>query len=433
MPPVMMAGGGSTSQDPQSQGRYGDSMLVHMNPQEVAGLQALARNQGTSLTINPQTGYPEAFNLKRLLPLIAGVALGPAGYGLTATQAGLATAALGTAATGSLKEGIKAGLGAYGGAGIGEGLVGATPPPPGMEGSIAGTTGITPPPTPTDPSLVGNQYSLAGPSSAGTPMASVNQANVPPVPEFNLTSNTPTSSPNFLPTESSGLTVPSTQATTAKTVGLSTTTSPDKFLGNLSGKDTLKVGSALASSMYEPPEYKDTTSKAMIRPYTYDYENLSGAPVSASGIESPRFRGTFIEEEPYAAAQGGLMSYAKGGRTVRKPISRDDPFYIFGEDMSKIAEEQFAKGGISSLGPRFLSGGGDGMSDDIPAVIGDRQPARLADGEFVIPADVVSHIGNGSSKAGAKKLYKMMADVRKDRTGKTKQAPAIKPERHMPV
>ena len=101
--------------------------------------------------------------------------------------------------------------------------------------------------------------------------------------------------------------------------------------------------------------------------------------------------------------------------------------------MTKIAEEQFARGGISDLGPRFLSGDGDGMSDDIPAVIGGRQPARLADGEFVIPADVVSHLGNGSSKAGAKKLHQMMDRVRHSRTGKKKQAPAVKAEKHMPV
>jgi hypothetical protein len=73
------------------------------------------------------------------------------------------------------------------------------------------------------------------------------------------------------------------------------------------------------------------------------------------------------------------------------------------------------------------------MSDDIPAVIGNKQPARLADGEFVIPADVVSHIGNGSSKAGAKKLYEMMDKIRKERTGRTRQAPAIKPDRYMPA
>jgi hypothetical protein len=107
-----------TAQNLASQGRYGDTTLVHMSPQEVRGLQALARNNGTTMTINPHTGLPEAFSLGRLLPMIAGFALGPAGLGMTAMQAGLAAGALGTAATGSLREGIGIGLGAAGGAGL---------------------------------------------------------------------------------------------------------------------------------------------------------------------------------------------------------------------------------------------------------------------------------------------------------------------------
>ena len=77
----------------------------------------------------------------------------------------------------------------------------------------------------------------------------------------------------------------------------------------------------------------------------------------------------------------------------------------------------------------FLQGRGDGMSDSIQATINDKQPARLADGEFVVPADVVAHLGNGSSKAGAQRLYEMMARVRKARTGTAKQAPEIKAEK----
>ena len=83
--------------------------------------------------------------------------------------------------------------------------------------------------------------------------------------------------------------------------------------------------------------------------------------------------------------------------------------------------------------PRFLSGGGDGMSDSIPANIEGMQEARLADGEFVIPADVVSHLGNGSSKAGAQRLYSMMDRVRDARTGTTRQGPEINPNQYMPV
>jgi hypothetical protein len=87
------------------------------------------------------------------------------------------------------------------------------------------------------------------------------------------------------------------------------------------------------------------------------------------------------------AASGGIMGYSLGG---------------------------YAHGG----NPRLLRGPGDGVSDDIPATIADRQPARLADGEFVVPARIVSELGNGSTEAGAKRLHKMMEDVQKAR-GKT--------------
>jgi hypothetical protein len=81
----------------------------------------------------------------------------------------------------------------------------------------------------------------------------------------------------------------------------------------------------------------------------------------------------------------------------------------------------------------YLDGAGDGMSDSIPATIEGKQPARLADGEFVIPADVVSHLGNGSTKAGAKHLYKTMAKIRKARTGTIKQGKQINPSKYMPA
>ena len=92
-----------------------------------------------------------------------------------------------------------------------------------------------------------------------------------------------------------------------------------------------------------------------------------------------------------------------------------------------IAPRQYAAGG------KFLQGPGDGMSDDIKANINGQQEARLADGEFVVPADVVSHLGNGSSNAGSRKLYKMMANVRKARTGKSSQAPAVKTDKYLPA
>jgi hypothetical protein len=101
---------------------------------------------------------------------------------------------------------------------------------------------------------------------------------------------------------------------------------------------------------------------------------------------------------------------------------------------SHVYKPNYAEGGIAgySLGgyahggnPRLLDGPGDGMSDDIPATIDNKQPARLAAGEFVVPADVVSHLGNGSTDAGAKHLYSMMDKVRKARTGNSKQGKQI--------
>jgi hypothetical protein len=109
------------------------------------------------------------------------------------------------------------------------------------------------------------------------------------------------------------------------------------------------------------------------------------------------------------AAQGGIMSLAGGGMT------------------------QSSLGGYAAGGnPRLLKGPGDGMSDNIPATISGKQPARLADGEFVVPADVVSHLGNGSTDAGANVLYQMMERVRKARTGNSKQGKQINPQKFIP-
>ena len=102
------------------------------------------------------------------------------------------------------------------------------------------------------------------------------------------------------------------------------------------------------------------------------------------------------------AAQGGIMGYNLGG---------------------------YAAGG----NPRLLRGPGDGMSDHIPATINNRQPARLADGEYVITADVVSHLGNGSTEAGARQLDAMMKRIRKGRTGTPKQGKQINPRKYLPA
>jgi hypothetical protein len=135
--------------------------------------------------------------------------------------------------------------------------------------------------------------------------------------------------------------------------------------------------------------------------------------------------------------QDDEQGYAPGGKVKQRSL-KGDPLYKFAQDrkdssMEAAVEQNFAKGGLGALPPRFLSGGGDGMSDSIKANIDGVQEARLADGEFVVPADVVSHLGNGSSKAGAKKLYAMMDKIRKARTGSKRQAPEVNAARYMPA
>jgi hypothetical protein len=147
---------------------------------------------------------------------------------------------------------------------------------------------------------------------------------------------------------------------------------------------------------------------------------------------------------------GGNMMYPQAG--LQTPLY-SNPMMQRPEAVNVIApsgepavgaysgEPRFASGGISDLGGysdggRLLKGPGDGVSDSIPAVIGKRQPARLADGEFVVPARIVSELGNGSTEAGARKLYAMMDRIQKGRrksVGKNKVAVDSKADKHLPA
>ena len=106
----------------------------------------------------------------------------------------------------------------------------------------------------------------------------------------------------------------------------------------------------------------------------------------------------------------------------------------YSDPYAYIKEGGMATGGIAELSKgRYLDGKTDGMADKVPARIDGVQEARLSDGEFVIPADVVSHLGNGNSDAGAKVLEDMMARVRKARTGTKKQGKEINPKDFLPA
>jgi hypothetical protein len=118
--------------------------------------------------------------------------------------------------------------------------------------------------------------------------------------------------------------------------------------------------------------------------------------------------------------------YAEGGQ-INPPDDQTGMMNTSPVDGLAMGGMNYAAGGTA----RFLSGGGDGMSDSIPATIEGKQEARLADGEFIISSDVVSGLGNGSSKAGAKQLYAMMDRVRKARTGNPKQGKQINPRKYL--
>ena len=111
----------------------------------------------------------------------------------------------------------------------------------------------------------------------------------------------------------------------------------------------------------------------------------------------------------------------------------DIPLDVVQTAYNDLQSQNFAQGGLASVAPKgmYLGGSTDGMADQIPATIDNRQPAALSDGEFVVPADVVSHLGNGNSDAGAKQLYGMMDRIRKARTGSTEQGKQINPNKFL--
>jgi hypothetical protein len=163
----MMADGGSVAdaQSVQSKGRGRDTMLVHMTPKEVGGLQALAMQHGGSLTINPQTGLPEAGFLENMLPTLLGVGLSfIPGVGPLAA-AGITTA-IQTARTGDLGQGLIAGLGAYGGASLGAGLTSAGAA--GAGASAAPTAGLEFATNPADLAAATGGEAAAAAGTAGT-------------------------------------------------------------------------------------------------------------------------------------------------------------------------------------------------------------------------------------------------------------------------
>ena len=420
-----------------SLGRNGDSVLVHMHPAEVAGLQALAKSQGTSLTVNPHTGMPEAFNLMNALgslaPTLVGLMLaGPAGGAIGETLgAGAASAApiVGGALTGAalagakgenpLLGGVMGGFGGYGGGNLANSIASfgaptaATAAPTGkqlmdLESAIGPSTNMPyMPPAPTAPPM--ESLGLTGSTGElGPNMGLVNKGGYNP---FNPPSTVDlTQSAGVLPEYAGAEAAPSPFMTGAQEV----MNRPMDFLKANAYGVGMPLGMAALSGLEQSDLYPTIKTANTDKYDPYKTLNLSGSTglrlMAEGGLTS-----------------GGLSSlYANPDGTVAQNTPAEGYGAYRLDTLAKQYNPGFARGG-------YLDGPGDGMSDSIPATIAGKQPARLADGEFVVPADVVSHLGNGSTKAGAKQLYKMMDKVRQARTGTTKQGREINPHKLMPV
>jgi hypothetical protein len=504
-------------------GRKGDSMLVHMSPQEVSAMNGIAALHGTNLGRNPDTGLPEAFNLggffKSLLPTLAGAAATTlTGGALAPVLAGMATGAV--LNKGALAPTLMGGLTGLAAGNLGQAF------------NASGAASAVP--------QGGAGISAAGGNSLATPTVSTAMESGSVIPGADAMSSASAMGKltSFMPDAGASNVVSSQAPTTFGQMGqgianLGNSAGRDAFVKSLggtgpnadliaAGKVAMPLGMAALSGI-EPPklpeeekydpnfqlnlsgdsglrffaeggditEMPDPGSNPLQNAqdaFSYGIGGLSyaqggdvqnfasggytlkdnsgnviergngglGAMINAiknnqdmfggnknqglfggqglnlNAADAPRpnplsFMDAFINRQQYQRPQyqrptqaSALPFYNMLNRTTQ-PVQAPPPG-LFGGSSKAL----FAKGG-------YLDGPGDGMSDSIPATIEGKQPARLADGEFVVPADVVSHIGNGSTKAGAQRLYDMMAKVRKARTGTTKQGKQINPKKYLPA
>jgi hypothetical protein len=458
-----------------------------MSPREIKGLQALAKAKGGSLSINPHTGLPEAGFLEDILPVVAAAAA-------TYFTAGAATPMLMGAGMGATSAGILAGAGAgaliSGGSAALQGKdAGQAALMGGVLGGIGGGFGA-PSEMPVDPNAAVQQATTVGtnainvnPSTGAAidPLA-IKQATMDPY--AGLAGTTPPVTP--VPTGTG-------MAPAAPQVAGAPATPPLN-----QGQQMMKQQADAVAAAKADPSSSWWSKQTPIEKAGYSIAgtgllaqalgnpNTNGAPTDdyESSLKriSPNFRAQApIQPNPYYraqypvyAAEGGIMSvYQSGGPVERMtqantamnpqgglypqgmidktqyatPTQRPTSLEVVESEPSYEARVNpmtgtlMASGGLSSLGGysdggQLLKGPGDGVSDSIPASIANKQPARLADGEFVIPARIVSELGNGSTDAGARKLYAMMDRVqsaRKKSIGKGKVAANTKADKLLPA
>ena len=513
--PRGFADGGSVSQ-PQglaSLGRGQDSMLVHMTPGEVQGLQKLAMSAGGSLTINPHTGLPEAGFLSSILPMVASAVGtyfgGPMGGALAGSLAGGMTNK-----QSPLMGAIMGGMSGYAMGGVGDALkgVGSDAASALAQGELntaqaaADTTAQAARQAAIEKATTEQGQALANfgaDQMTGAPGAM--EAVAPTFPynpqemgkgAYEAAFTDPNQFKGYTPTTQAALSATPQQNMQAGFGKVTSSFDAAKDFA-LKNKTSLLGGVALPLGMAAliGSGKKNTLGGVATQPT--QYYNTSYSPGTVNPLRGqpgqPYFLGQGYGPGSYGptvtGAQGGIVGYAMGGTASSAAAdmfpapkeSEDRPFIKIPtstlsalakgaknskdqaaaiDEIHKRANESdnpyidnpyadtkgaaqgglmaLAAGGMASMpeyaaGGKLLRGPGDGMSDSIPAVINGPTPQRaaLADGEFVIPADVVSHLGNGSTEAGSKQLYAMMDKIRHARTGNKKQGKQIDPAKFM--
>lgn len=444
-------------------GRGPDDTLVHMSRDEVKSLNDLAMAHGGHLTINPETGLPEAGFLSMLLPVIAGAALGPAGF--SAAEAGLAVGAgsmlLNPKA--GLMGAISAGMGAYGGAGLGDALA-----QQGMEQATAKKLADDQiyQQMQTRATDLGSEAAMETARATGPAQLATAQSYVPQMQGVSgdISSYANNIKTGLAPTDYLGKLDMMGQGVKSAFTDPNGFSSVYNKLGDTTMSRIGTLTSLAAPAIAQQPKDKSVApvvDKDMGQ--RYSYSSGMAKPLPAPDIPSYDViqQGNFGKEQNYYPNQGytkvskdeakNIYGFADGGMPVEQMSNNammgvNTMYPMAGISTSSYGTpNQMASGGISdagynlggySDGGRLLRGPGDGVSDSIPAMIGKKQPARLADGEFVVPARIVSEIGNGSTEAGARKLYAMMDRVqsaRRQTVGKGKVAKNSRADKYLPA
>jgi hypothetical protein len=370
----------------KSYGRFGDSELVHMTKGEVAGLQSLAEAAGGSLTVNPDTGQPEAFFLAALLPSFIGALGGAAGLGA------MGTAALG-AGVGALMNkddplmgAVTGGMGGYGGGQLAAGLTGLS------GGSAALNANAIANPALAGQAIgsgAGSQASMLAAQNAGFGAEGLSQ----------LAQAAGGASPTAMQTLGAGAQMAASQ--------------PMSYVSQLGGAMPAmqKAGMAAAPLMYdymmpkpaggssgeedrELPRYRYTAG------LTGDYYQPGQGTYERNFFTTPTFT---------RMAEGGIASFARGGA-----VGLNSGDFIVPADVVAMAGGGSTDAGMAALsraiGAEPIKGPGDGLSDDIPAHIDGQQPALVANGEMVV-----------RQPKNIKKLYTMLDRIRQQATGSKEQ------------